>query len=457
MKCDQIHKRILNALLDKLERSKLSIISPNPPRRIMLGFYAGGKSDFPYYDIEQSDRRILVNRAVGDLEKRGLVSFSWMKGEHGHIIEKVWLNIDNKALAYELTSRQPMSDLLATVCDEIKSVKSKVSSQWACSYLQDAFDEISKKQKLTSIIPADKEERGFLLKAISAIDCLDGNEYMERVFSLSTYGDSKVFERTVKKRLIRILRKYLDSDDDTIDEDVLKQVGIVKYPEQFEFCGNLSIEIGQDKATITDFSVLPSGVIIYSTDFTNGRVLIDHSVKQVISIENRANYVDYVLSEKTDSQLVIYHGGQFSPRKREFLRAVAKAMPAGCTWRHWGDIDYGGFLMLLRLRRHIHPGVMAHRMDESEIIRFFDFTAPIKTSYARRLKNLKSRTELSDVYRCIDYMINKQVRLEQEAMLTDTHFIADISDPAGNIVTDYITIDDIMSKIVEHDEPINAS
>jgi len=416
---DPIQKRILDALLDKLERGKLSPDETRPARRTMLSFYAGGKSDFPYYDIEQSERRISVNRAVEDLAKDGLVFFDWMKGQEGHIIEKVWLNADNKALAYKLTARQPKGDFLAKVCAEIESVKSKVNSEWACAFLQDASDCISQKQRLPGIVPADKEERDLLLKAISAIDDLDRSEYMERVFSLATLGDSKAFERTVKSRLLRILRKYLDNDDDATDEDLLKQVGIVKYPEQFEFCGNMSIEVSQSKNSLVDFSALPSGSVIYSSDFSKGKISIGNSVKNVISIENRANYIEYIRSGKTDTELVINHGGQFSPRKRGFLRAVAEAMPTGCTWRHWGDIDFGGFLMLLRLRQHIHPGIAPYRMDKSELVRFIDLTAPINTKYAQKLEQLKSCPELSDTYECIDYMINNHVRLEQEAMLID--------------------------------------
>jgi hypothetical protein len=419
MKIDHIHKRILDALLDKLERSRLSLEKPGPTRRIMLSFYAGGKSDFPYYDIEQSERRISVNRAVEDLQKGGLVFFDWMRGEDGHIIEKVWLNVDNKALAHKLTSRQPKNELLATVCAEIDSAKSIVKSEWACAFLQDASDRISQKQKLPSILAVEKEERDLLFKTILAVDNFDKSEYMERVFSLATLGDSKIFERTVKARFMRILRKYLDHDDDSTDEDLLKQVGIVKYPEQFEFCGSISIEVSQRNNSLIDFSSLPSGSVIYSSDFNKVKLSIANSVEKVISIENRANYIEYIRSEKSNSELVINHGGQFSPRKREFLRTVAKAMPEGCKWLHWSDIDFGGFLMLSRLRQHIHPGIMPHRMSKSEIVRFIDLAAPINAKYAEKLERLKSSPELSDAHECIDYMIENMVRLEQEAMLTD--------------------------------------
>ncbi len=91
---DKIQKNILWALLDKYERSSFFRDEKLPTRRILLKLYDGGKSDFPYYDSEKSERRISVNRVVVELAKLDLLSFEWMKGERDHIIAKVWLNTD---------------------------------------------------------------------------------------------------------------------------------------------------------------------------------------------------------------------------------------------------------------------------------------------------------------------------------------------------------------------------
>ncbi len=67
------------------------------------------------------------------------------------------------------------------------------------------------------------------------------NEILERVFSIRCFGNSKQFERTVKSRLVSVLRKYLDAADESTDEDLLRQVGIAKYRKQFKFYGNATI------------------------------------------------------------------------------------------------------------------------------------------------------------------------------------------------------------------------
>jgi hypothetical protein len=418
---DAIQVRIMNALLDKYERSTFFRDEKQPTRRIMLHFYNGGRSDFPYYDIEKSERRISVNRAVIALSNRNLISFDWMRGEREHIIAKVWLHMDHLSSAYQLAEREPKGDAVEKICLEIAGLKSRVRSEWACDFLQNVYDELTRRRSIVSTIPADQEERELLLRAISAVDTVDGAEYTERVFSLRTFGDSKIFERFVRSRLLSILRKYLDSDDDVTDEDLLKQVGIVKYPEQFEFCGRLSVIFTSGNV---NFCHLQSGGIIHSSDLASGRIVIDPSVACVITIENRANYIEYVRRRKTEkalsASLIVYHGGQYSPRKRIFLQTVAAALPENCKWYHWSDIDYGGFTMLSRIRQEIMPSALPYRMDAGELARYRNFAVTIKAPYAESLKKLRIRSELSDCRDCIDYMLKHMIRLEQEAMLTDS-------------------------------------
>ncbi|MCL1982930.1 MAG: DUF2220 domain-containing protein [Clostridiales bacterium] len=413
---EKTQKLILDSLLDKYERSSFFRDATQPTRRIMLNFYNGGRSDFAYYDIEQSERRIDVNGSVEDLAAAGLLSFEWMKGEHQHIIAKAWLNLDNLRSAYLAAGREPKADATEKILSEIEAAQSNATAPWAKRFLQDAYGETTRKRSISSAIPADSEDRRLLFKAIASIDEPGGTEYTERVFSLRTFGDTKLFERTVRSKLLSILRKYLESDDDAADSDLLKQVGIVKFPEQFEFCGNISLAF--DQGTV-NFGFLPGGASIRSFDLSAGLLSVGGSVETITTIENYTNYLEYIRKSKAENELVIYHGGQISPRKLLFLRAVANAMPANCMWRHWSDIDYGGFLMLSRLRREVVEAAAPYRMDAGELIRYGSLAAPIKPRYAEKLRGLKARPELADCCDCIDYMLKNMVRLEQEAMLAD--------------------------------------
>lgn len=411
---DKIQKNILWALLDKYEHSSFYRDEKLPTRRILLKLYDGGKSDFPYYDIEKSERRISVNRAVAELAELDLLSFEWMKGERDHIIAKVWLNTDRLEFAYEIAERKSKSDVVDEICVELLDMHEQVSAPWLKTFFYDAYTEVSKRRSVVSSIPADKEERNHLFKVLSAIDNMNNTELTERVFSLLCFGDSKKFERVARSRTISILRKYFECDDDTRDEDILRQVGIVKYPEQFEFCGKVSLVI---ETAVVNFAHLRFGSSISISDLVRGDLVISPYVKRILTIENRANYIEYIQKNKGDDELVLYHAGQYSPSKKLFFLAIKERMPEGCIWEHWGDIDYGGFTMLARLRREVLNGIKPFRMDTSELVNYKHLTASITMQYAEKLKSLITKQELQDCYDCINYLIEKKVRLEQESML----------------------------------------
>ncbi|SHN50370.1 Wadjet anti-phage system protein JetD domain-containing protein [Desulfitobacterium chlororespirans] len=414
---DTIQRQLLSALLDKYERSIFFREGIHPTRRIMLKLYDNGQSDFPQYNIEQSEKRILANRAVLAMAEKRLVFYQWMKGEENHIIAQIWLNLENLPMAYEFAGRQPKNEKIDDVCFEILDVLDKVKVLWARQYLQDLYETISRKRDLGNRLPEAEDERKELFRAIQFIDGMGDSEVLERVFSLQCFGDSKQFERTVKSRLLSVLRKYLDTEEDARDEELLRQIGIVKYPEQFEFCGDVKLSFA---CGTVDFSYLRYGGNVCSADLLRGNLVITSGVERILSIENRANYIDYIYKHKVDNELVIYHGGQYSPSKKKFFHAVAKAMPTNCGWSHWGDIDYGGFSMLARLRREITQDISAYRMNVQELKRYSNLTASVTHAYAEKVKSLGLRSELNDCKECLDYMVSNRKKLEQEAMLTDT-------------------------------------
>jgi hypothetical protein len=414
---DKIQRQLLAALLDKYERSSFFRKGTPPSRRIMLKLYDNGQSDFPEYDIEQSGKRILVNRVVLSMSEKRLIFYQWMKGEEDHIIAKVWLNVQNLPVAYEFAGRQSKSDAIDDVCFEILGILDNVNAEWARRYLQDTYEAISRKRNIGNRLPEDVVEREALFHAIEFIDGMGDSELLERVFSIQCFGDSKKFERAVKSHLLSVLRKYLDSDEDAKDEDLLRQIGIVKYPEQFEFCGNATLSF---EYSAVDFSCLRFGCSFCLPDLIRGTIHIASGMERIISIENRANYIDYIDKHKSDNELVIYHGGQYSPSKKKFLQAVARAMPSKCRWFHWGDIDYGGFSMLARLRREIEKNVIPYRMNKQELKKYDRLTAHVTPAYAEKLKRLMSYPELEDCQECLNYLATNGRKLEQEAMLMDT-------------------------------------
>lgn len=408
-----IEEKLIGTLLDKYERSSFFKAGTIPTKRILLKLYEEGKCEFSEYNIENSDQRICINESVQALAKRNLVYFEWMKGEENHIISKIWINIEKLPESYEFVHRQPQNDFLSEVFVELAAYMEHIQAQWINDFLQDICEYMEQKRKLHSLIPESAQERKALLQALKYIDANGNKELLKRVFSIRCFGDSKLFERVVEARLLRILKKYLDSDDHETDEQLLNQIGIVKYPEQFEFCGVLILTFPNGECV--DFANLCCGTI-YGQDIETAQIGISKDVNCILSIENKTNYFDYIYKTRKQDELVIYHGGQYSPAKRAFFKAVADAS-SELSWFHWGDIDYGGFSMLMRLRREINSKIQPYRMDKQELLEFAPFTTSFSPEYAMRLQKLMKNPELNDCSECLSYMVKNVVRLEQEAML----------------------------------------
>jgi hypothetical protein len=316
----------------------------------MLKFYDGGVSGYPAYDIEKPDQRERINRAVLALGEAGLVFYQWMKGEAGHLVARVWLNFENIDRAYAFLGRRPANDIADEICLEILGVLEGIKSGWIRRFLEESVEAISRRRAAGqggpgNRIPGSREERQDLFRALCFVDSLGETEMLERVFSIRCFGDSKKFENSVKKRLLDIVRRYADWDDDTGEDELLRFAGIVRYTRQFEFRGPLSIDFEPDRGGAAgrqslDFSPLVHGASLNSLDLGRGKLLLAPELGRVLTIENLANYADYVHRQNNENELVVYHGGQFSPAKGLFFKAIAAAMPEHCPWYHWGDIDW---------------------------------------------------------------------------------------------------------------------
>jgi len=406
--------QLLTLLIGEYEDNPQVKQKKQPRQRKYLYLYSNTKWSLPAYDIEKHQVRKDINQAVLDLAALGFIGYSWEQGQKDHIISCVWLNYDAVEQVYAHLGRQPEAEKVDNLLDELAELLEKTESEWSRNWLQDAIEWIVSHRYIgPSVIPKDEAERRDLLTTLLYLDKNRELETLERVFSMKCFGDSKQFERTARKHLVRILKKYLVQDDCN-DEEALHAVGIVPYPEQFAFSGALSMIFPRGEI---DFSLLASGATLSLADIAHGRIKLGKGLRRIMTIENLANYVDYIRKSQKSDELIIYHGGHLSPARCAFLRSVTSSLPEQCGFYHWGDIDYGGFLMLARLRRDVLSSIQPWRMDKEEMERFSGYTTAFSEDYKKRLSSLLVYPELSDCYGCIEHMISSGARLEQEAML----------------------------------------
>jgi hypothetical protein len=371
----------------------------------MLLLSGSKKSDFPAYDIENYQKRTDINAAVTELGQLGLASYEWQRGEEKHILRGVWLNTDRVDDAYRFLHRIPIREYLDKIIDELERERSMVTTEWIALYYEDTKAYLRDKLRWSKTLPESPSERKALYEMLRSIDSGLFASVPERVFSERCFGDSKFFENHLKSTLLSLLRKYIGGD--MSDVELLRYIGISRYPEPLELRGDIIINGN-------DMKRFEMGFCFYSDEVDRVRIELPPTLERIITIENRANFFAYQAGE---NELVVYHGGHYSPSKKDLFIKIVSAMPKDCVWVHWGDIDLGGFSMLLRLRREILAAVLPYRMDREEIISYLDYTKAFGDEYAERLTRLKEQELLKDCRECLDYMLEHRVKLEQEAML----------------------------------------
>lgn len=407
---------ILNRLLDKYERSKLYLGEGTLNRRVLLKM---NKKEFPEYDVEVSDIRELVNSIVKELSEKCILDFAWLKYEKNNIIEKVWLRMDNILEAYREAARTPKSIRTDAILNLVRDYREHITAAWILSFLNDAESCITLRKSLSPLLPDDERSAKAVLDALKAINDKDDEECLERVFSIRCFGDSKYFERNVRKRIVGIVDKYfiLNSSDSEIlsDDEILAQIGIVKSAEQIEFCGGVA---GLLYERSVDFSVFKYGSCINSQTAKDIEIKALKSVKKVLFIENKANYFDYISKKRSEEELVVFHGGFYSPVKGLFFKKIYEAgKKDNLEFYHWSDIDLGGFRIFNRLKSEIIPGLKPLKMDREAFLSKKEYWMSFDEKYGYALYEMLDKKEFSEFRDVIELMLRVRARLEQEAFL----------------------------------------
>lgn len=405
---------VLNRLLDRYEKSK-SFKDENSRRRIMLKMTRG---DMPEYDIEKPLVRETFNSVIKEFADKGLVNFEWARYEEGNIIEKVWLNVSKVEDCYTETGRKARQAVLDALLERITDLKEKTTSSWISSFLADAEQAIKEKSSTAGLLPSDEEHAMAVLKALDYLRNLNGGQCLERVFSLRCFNDSKYFGKKVKKRLTEIIKRYYlaqEVPDEMLDDDILAQVGILQSPEQIDFKGGIVGILGGKEI---DFSSFIYGVSLNADTVKNLVITGIGRVRKILFIENKANYIQLLNENSDDTLMVVFHGGFYSPVKGAFFKKLYDAAhPYGIEFFHWGDIDLGGFMIFQRLKSSIIPSLRPYLMDIEAFESKIKYGKKFDLKYAEKLKLLLKNKYYSEFSEVIKLMLEKNIKLEQEAFL----------------------------------------
>ena len=332
---------LLSRLLDKYEKSTHLLHPGSSTRRVMLRI---GKKEFPEYNYEDAQIRDAWNDAVRALEARGLVSAEWVKGRP--VLSAVVLNLDHVMDCYRAIGRIHPVQWAKSVADLARSQLGTVTTEWIAAWRDDVCTQAREAARVPSYCKKDLTQFRQLLTAFAAYDALHGEAITMRAFSGKCYQNTKTFELEVRDLFLKIASAYYPELAEACEHEALGErdrlafLGIYARPELYELAGNCIIRT--DFGNIDLASAGPYGLALPSTAVDCIRAADLHRIRTVILIENKTNYDAFLLTEREQHDLVLYHGGFLSPQKRKFFLKIAASVPSAVPVYLWADIDLGG-------------------------------------------------------------------------------------------------------------------
>lgn len=400
---------ILNALIDKYENSKHYSDGTAFTKRVMIDCRN-------MIDVTDYAQNVQFLSDVAELKEKNLIDCDWIRKDL--VVNRIWLILDSVNRVYVFLGRKSKNDTVNEVLEEIGVFSKGIVTDWIKEYLISQYDNIREKNKLTGIWKLDIKLVCEILASLREIDRLNGKTISMRTFSINLYSDSKYFERNIKKYITDIAGKYepdLREAEELSEREILQQLGIVMMPEIFEFCGNLIIKF---KDGTVDFSPIKNGSCISGDCVEEIQSAEMIGVSRIIFIENKTNYSEYCLKSRGSDELVIFHGGFYSPQRGDFFRIIYNAA-SDIPIYFWADIDYGGFKMFVRLKNNIIPELQPMNMSVQAHIKHSYRLLERSDGYIEKLLSLCGDEDYSIFYDVIQAIADSHGTVEQECFLLD--------------------------------------
>ena len=363
--------------------------------------------------------RYEANEQIQMLAAKGLLRLRWQKHEQGNLLEAIDL-IEQQHVIETVNAllNRVSPENLRTKLRQLLSAQ-QPQTDWYKAFLTWARTQLDDHKNPTPLDASDIQTSQDLLDALSAIETLS-SPIFERNLSVKLFKDSKRLE-TLRGVILTILRTY-DPESSHYEEDdwgLLQKHQIKRPPERIPLTGPLDLEMpGISQSDISNSSVhlhLEAGFssISLPEDILRSAIITSCSAKAIITVENLTSFSELLLVRPLNI-VAIHTGGFASPALILFLRSLHSYTPT-IPFFHWGDIDAGGIRILAHLRKQIGY-IIPVGMDKETLERGAIYAQTLTSNDNDSLTKLLTDTTVKDCTSLIDYMMENNLKLEQEAV-----------------------------------------
>jgi len=388
----KLEKKIILKLIHKYEKSKS--FHEESQRKVALN--ASNLDDY----LKSADEKSRYHDVIKTLYKKGFVDIEWEHLEEDNLLKRLILNLDALEEIYEAYHYKSKFVRLREAVEDLDSLP----CLGITNELKKEVNVFLNKGKFHKYWPDDREKRLDLIKVFSNLQSID--EMTERLFSIKCFGDSKYFEKKVKSRLLSIIRTYDKLDLE--DNEILEGLGITQNPNEILLCGQLKIKLDD----WIDLSCFPYGTSINKETIHHIDAL-KVEANRIVTIENKAVYYEYI-RDKKETELVIYLGGFFGRSTRKFISLLNNVIE-NIEFFHLSDVDLGGFRIFDYLNHQLSLEVIPLHMGVEDLEKKDLYAQAFNQSYEKKLKDYLEKYPKSVFKDVIEIILEKKIRLEQEA------------------------------------------
>ena len=413
MELSAVQKEVLHALLDRYERRKDYGRAGKSPRRTLMQV---NRRSFPdYFHVSDSSFRLLFNGEMEALERRGWVELDWERFGRGHSLTRIALADSALAEIYEALGRVSRKQLYREAAAFLEKL-----NQEAPAALDPLCRELAARlQALQPLPPPLKAERPLLfrelLRGLQALFEPRESDLARRVLSVRLYGDSKRWEQ-LEKGILQLARSFcLPPAEAALDDTaLLAERGIIDHPSHILLSGPLLFTTPRGPVDLAAF--YPD--LGLPVEMVRDLVITASAAAAVITIENKTSFYQY-LREGPPEHLAIYLGGYHNRGRRLLLEKLGryfKEKGRAVPFYHWGDLDLGGFQIWRHLKEKTGLPFTPFLMDLSTYRKCLHRGRPLGKAYLDKLAALLDDPEYKVFHPLIALMLEKKVRVEQEAV-----------------------------------------
>ncbi len=389
----QYDKSILNKLIDKYERSKVS--KELTERNIQIYLKYNDSIFKNYWSDDSYLYRDNIDFSLDNLEKKEFITV--LRDSNGEI-EKVILNIDNINHIYQYLDRENPNDEKRHLIELLNNYLE--DNEILSSFSHAMIKQLKDNKSVLSYID-NLNNLKLYLKAIKEMTNLE-EDVLKRNFSKSVFNDSKLFER-IENRVCKIIRDFSDIDEE-YNELILKEFHIVNNPTYVYIKGDITIKINNQVINLEDYG----HELALSSKALNDLIIINVNVKKILTIENLTTFVAF----NDNNYIAIYLGGFHNSIKRNLLEKIY-LYNNKLDFYHFGDIDAGGFLIFNNLVNKTGINFVPYMMDIETLISYKKNWAILTNNDKKRLKKIDNPLFIE----VVNYMLENNCKLEQESIL----------------------------------------